>query len=244
MKLDILAFAAHPDDIELACGGTIISQTQKGRKVGIVDLTQGELGTRGTVEQRKVESGNASKILGIQVRENLDLGDGFFQNTIKEQMAVIKMIRKYKPDVIFANAVDDRHPDHKKGANLLKDAFFLSGLEKVVTTLNDDVSTPQTPQTPWRARILLHYIQSKWLQPDFVVDITETFDKKMEAIQAFTSQFYNPDSDEPETFISSKHFLELIRARAIESGNLRGFKYAEGFNMSYTPGVKDILQIF
>jgi len=238
MKLDILAFAAHPDDCELSCGGTIIKQVNLGYKVGIVDLTRGELGTRGTPEQRDIESKNASKILGIHARENLDLGDGFFKNEKKEQLEVIKMIRKYQPDIVFANALSDRHPDHGKGAQLLKDAFFLSGLEKISTELDGQV------QSKWRPRLLLHYIQSQYLKPDFVVDISDSFEQKMKAIKAFTTQFHNPESNEPETYISSPQFLKLLKARAIEFGNLQGFKYAEGFNMSYTPGIKDVIQIF
>lgn len=238
MKLDILAFAAHPDDCELSCGGTIINHVNKGYKVGIVDLTRGELGTRGTAEQRAIESKNASKILGIHARENLDLGDGFFKNEKNEQLAVIKMLRKYQPDIVFANALTDRHPDHGKGAQLLIDACFLSGLEKIASEIDGQV------QSKWRPRLLLHYVQSQYLKPDFVVDISNSFEQKMEAIRAFTSQFHNPESNEPETYISSPHFLKLLEARAVEYGNLNGFLYAEGFNMSYTPGIKDVLQIF
>ncbi len=244
MKLDILAFSAHPDDCELSCGGTIINQVKKGRQVGIVDLTKGELGTRGTPASRAVEAANAAKILGISVRENLDLGDGFFENSKKEQLAVISMLRKYQPDIVFANALTDRHPDHGKGAQLLKDAFFLSGLEKVETELNGKT------QLKWKPRLLLYYVQSQYIQPDIVVDISNSFEQKMQAIYAYTSQFYNPQYKESgkrqaaETFISSPHFIKLLEARAIEYGNLHGFQYAEGFNMSYTPGVKDITQIF
>lgn len=238
MKLDILVFGAHPDDCELSCGGTIINHVKKGYKVGIIDLTRGELGTRGTPEQRAIESKNASEILGIQVRENLNLGDGFFKNETKEQVEVIKMLRKYQPDIVFANALNDRHPDHANGAQLLKAACFLSGLEKVSTELNGQA------QVKWKPRLLLHYIQSKYLQPDVVLDISDCFEQKMQAIKAFTSQFHNPKSDEPETYISSPQFLKLLKARAIEYGNLQGFQYAEGFNMSYPPGIKDITKIY
>jgi len=238
MKLDILAFGAHPDDCELSCGGTIINQVKKGYSVGIIDLTQGELGTRGTPESRTAEAENSAKILGITIRENLNLGDGFFENAKKEQLAVITMLRKYQPDIVFANALSDRHPDHSKGAQLLRDACFLSGLEKVETELNGQT------QIKWRPRLLLHYIQSQYLQPDLVVDISDCFEQKMQAIKAFTTQFHNPQSSEPETYISSPQFLKLLKARAIEYGNLQGFQYAEGFNLSYPPGVKDIVKIY
>lgn len=237
MKLDILAFAAHPDDVELSCAGTIIAEVEKGKTAGIIDLTQGELGTRGSVEQRFKEAAAAAKILGLSARENLNLGDGTFKNSFTEQKAVITAIRKYTPDIVLANAITDRHPDHGKAAELLKDACFLSGLKKIKTKLNGE------EQEAWRPRLLLHYIQSQWINPDVVIDISHTFDKKMESIRAYSTQFYNPNSHEPETFISSPHFIELLKARAIEMGNLQGFTYAEGFTMAYPPGVKSLNDI-
>jgi len=238
MKLDILAFAAHPDDVELSCAGTIISEVQKGKTAGVIDLTQGELGTRGSVELRFKEAEAASKIMGLSVRENLNLGDGTFKNSFTEQKTIITAIRKYKPDIVLANAITDRHPDHGKGAELIRVANFLSGLKKIKTELEGK------EQEAWRPPLLLHYIQSQWINPDFVVDISHTFDKKMESIRAYGTQFYNPNSEEPETFISSPHFLELQKARAIEMGNLQGFTYAEGFTMAYPPGVKRLGDIF
>lgn len=238
MKLDILAFAAHPDDVELSCAGTIIAEVQKGKTAGIIDLTQGELGTRGTVVMRFKEAEVASKIMGLSVRENLNLGDGIFKNDSTAQKAIIKAIRKYQPAIVLANAITDRHPDHGRGAALLRDAFFFSGLEKIETKDNGQL------QTAWRPRLLLHYIQSQWINPDFVVDISHTYEKKMEAIKAYGSQFHNPNSNEPATFISSLQFMKLLEARAIELGNLQGFKYAEGFTMAYAPGVKNLDDVF
>lgn len=238
MKLDILAFAAHPDDVELSCAGTIISEIKKGKKAGIIDLTEGELGTRGSAELRYKEAEAASKIMGLSVRENLNLGDGSFQNNTNTQKAIITAIRKYKPDIVLANAITDRHPDHRRGATLLRDSFFFCGLKKIETEDNGQL------QEVWKPRLLLHYIQSQWLNPDFVVDISHTFDKKMEAVKAYTTQFYNPNSKEPDTFISSPQFLKQLKARAIELGNLQGFDYAEGFNMAYPPGVKSLEAIF
>lgn len=238
MKLDILAFAAHPDDVELSCAGTIIAEVQKGKTAGIIDLTQGELGTRGSPEIRFKEAEAAAKILGLSVRENLNLGDGTFTNDATAQKAVITTIRKYKPAIVLANAITDRHPDHGRGAALLRDACFFSGLKKIETEVNGQ------PQEAWRPRLLLHYIQSQWINPDVVVDISHTFDKKMEAVKAYGTQFHNPNSDEPETFISSPQFLKLLEARAIELGNLQGFTYAEGFTMAYPPGVKSLEHIF
>jgi len=239
LKLDILAFAAHPDDVELSCVGTLIKQVKLGNTVGIIDFTLGEMGTRGTVEQRKEEAQASAKLMGASVREMIDLGDSSFQNSRKEQLAIIQKIRKYQPDIVLTNALDDRHPDHGRGAALLKDAAFFSGLRKIETKDDDGKA-----QQAWRPRLVLNYIQSKYIQPDIVVDITEEWDKKMECILAFKSQFYNPESKEPETYISSPGFLDLIKARAIELGNLNGFKYAEGFTMQYAPGVKDLMKVF
>ncbi|MGG7035531.1 MAG: bacillithiol biosynthesis deacetylase BshB1 [Flavobacterium sp.] len=223
MKLDILAFGAHPDDVELGCGGTIAKEVALGKKVGIIDLTRGELGTRGTAEIRDYEASEAAKILGIQIRENLRMRDGFFTNDEAHQLEVIKMIRKYQPKIVLCNAVDDRHIDHAKGSKLVSDACFLSGLPKIKTQLNGE------EQQAWRPQAVYHYIQWKNLKPDFVVDITGYNETKVQAILAYSSQFYNPDSDEPETPIASKNFQESLEYRAKDLGRLVGVEFAEGF---------------
>jgi bacillithiol biosynthesis deacetylase BshB1 len=222
-KLDILAFGAHPDDVELGCGGTLLAAVAEGKKVGIIDLTQGELGTRGTVADRLKEAMLAGEIIGVAVRENLGMKDGFFVNDQTHQLAIVTIIRKYQPDIILCNAPEDRHPDHGKAAKLVADAAFLAGLVKVQTTDNG------VAQTAWRPSHVFHYIQSRNLQPSFVVDISEHIDKKMASIVAHASQFYNPNSNEPNTFISSDSFLEFIKGRAKEFGQQVGVQYAEGF---------------
>lgn len=223
MKLDILAFGAHPDDVELGCSGTIAKEIALGKKVGIIDLTRGELGTRGSVEIRNQEAANAAKILGVSIRENLDMRDGFFVNDESHQLEIIKMLRKYKPEIVLCNAIDDRHIDHGKGSQLVSDACFLSGLIKIETEINEE------KQEAWRPKLVYHYIQWKNITPDFVVDITGYNDKKVEAILAYSSQFYNPNSNEPETLIASKNFLESLNYRAQDLGRLIGTDYAEGF---------------
>lgn len=225
MKLDILAFGAHPDDVELGCGGTIAKEIALGKKVGIIDLTRGELGTRGSVEIRNRESANAAKILGVSVRENLDMRDGFFVNDESNQLEIIKMIRKYTPEIVLCNAIDDRHIDHGKGGQLVSDACFLSGLIKIETEIKGE------KQDAWRPKLVYHYIQWKNIEPDFVVDITGYNEKKVEAILAYGSQFYNANSDEPETPIASKNFLESLSYRAQDLGRLIGVDYAEGFTV-------------
>lgn len=225
MKLDILAFGAHPDDVELGCGGTIAKEVALGKKVGIIDLTRGELGTRGSVAIRNQESAAAAKILGVLVRENLDMRDGFFVNDEKHQIEVIKMIRKYQPDIVICNAIDDRHIDHGKGSKLVSDACFLSGLIKIATEYNGQ------QQKAWRPKVVYHYMQWKNIQPDFVVDITGYNEKRVEAILAYSSQFYNPDSSEPETPIATKNFLESLNYRAQDLGRIIGTEYAEGFTV-------------
>jgi len=225
MKLDILAFGAHPDDVELGCGGTIAKEISLGKKVGIIDLTRGELGTRGSVEIRNQEALNSAKILGISIRENLDMRDGFFKNDETHQLEIIKMLRKYKPEIVLCNAIDDRHIDHGKGSQLVSDACFLSGLVKIETELNGE------NQEVWRPKLVYHYMQWKNLTPDFVVDITGFNEKRVEAILAYSSQFYNPNSNEPETLIASKNFLESLNYRAQDLGRLIGTDYAEGFTV-------------
>lgn len=223
MKLDILAFGAHPDDIELSCGATIAKEISLGKKVGIVDLTRGELGTRGTAEIRDKEAADAAKILGIDIRENLRFRDGFFVNDEAHQLEVIKMLRKYRPEIVICNAVDDRHIDHGKGSKLVSDACFLSGLVKIETQLDGEV------QQAWRPKQVYHYIQWKNLTPDFVVDVTGFIDKKVESVMAYKSQFYDPNSNEPITPIATKNFKESIFYRAADLGRLINTEYAEGF---------------
>ena len=223
MKLDILAFGAHPDDVELSCGATIAKEISLGKKVGIVDLTRGELGTRGTAEIRDTEAADAAKILGVAIRENLRFKDGFFVNDENHQLEVIKMIRKYRPDIVLCNAVDDRHIDHGKGSKLVSDACFLSGLIKIETSLDGK------QQKAWRPKQVYHYIQWKNLVPDFVVDVTGFMDIKVASLMAYKSQFYDPDSTEPVTPIATKNFKDSILYRAADLGRLINTEYAEGF---------------
>lgn len=223
IKLDILAFGAHPDDVELGCGGTLAKEIALGKKVGIVDLTRGELGTRGSAEIRDREAAAAAKILGVTVRENLNMRDGFFVNDEAHQIKVIEMIRQYRPEIVLCNAVEDRHIDHGKGSKLVSDACFLSGLRRIETTWNGKV------QDTWRPKVVYHYIQWKSLTPDFVVDITDYNDKRIEAILAYSSQFYDPNSKEPETPIATKNFLESLNYRAQDLGRIINVTYAEGF---------------
>lgn len=223
MKVDILAIGAHPDDVELGCGGTIAKVISEGKTVAIVDLTQGELGTRGTNFTRAEEAAEASKILGISSRENLKMKDGFLVNSEENQMKIVKIIRKYQPDIVLANAVDDRHPDHAKAAKLVSDACFLSGLLKIETVYEGE------NQKFWRPKQVFHYIQWKNIQPEFVVDITAFMNKKIEACLAYKTQFYDPDSKEPMTPIATKDFLESLTYRAQDLGRLSGVDYAEGF---------------
>ena len=225
MKLDILAFGAHPDDVELGCAGTILKEVSLGKTVGIVDLTRGELGTRGSAEIRDQEANAAAKILGVSVRENLNFRDGFFVNDEKHQLEIIKMIRKYRPEIVLCNAIDDRHIDHAKGSKLVSDACFLSGLMRIETVVDGE------KQDCWRPKLVYHYIQWKNIEPDFVVDITGFTDKKIETILAYRSQFYDPNSNEPESPITSKNFLESLNYRSRDLGRLTGVEFAEGFTV-------------
>lgn len=231
MKLDILAFGVHPDDVELGCSGTLLAAIAEGKKVGVVDLTRGELGTRGTVETRREEAARAAEIMGIQVRENLGMADGFFQNDETNLRKVIEMIRKYQPSVILANAFEDRHPDHGRSAKLVADAAFLSGLRKIETYSDGQL------QEVWKPAYVFHYIQDRFIAPSFVVDITPFMDKKMEAVLAYSTQFFNPDLNEPQTYISSSQFLETVKARALMMGKRIGVGYAEGYYTEKTPGI-------
>ena len=223
MKVDILAIGAHPDDVELGCGGTVAKLISEGKTVAIVDLTQGELGTRGTNFTRAEEAANSAKILGISSRENLKMKDGFLTNSEEHQMQIVKIIRKYRPEIVLANAIDDRHPDHAKAAKLVSDACFLSGLVKIETVSEGE------KQKPWRPKQIFHYIQWKNIAPDFVIDISNFMEKKIEACLAFKTQFYDPNSTEPMTPISTKDFLESLTYRAQDLGRLSGVEFAEGF---------------
>ncbi len=224
MKLDILAFGVHPDDVELGCSGTLMAALAEGKKVGIVDLTRGELGTRGTPETRKAEAAAAAAIMGISIRENLGIADGFFQNDETNQRKVIEAIRKYRPEIILANAPEDRHPDHGRSAKLVSDAAFLAGLRKIET--KDEAGQLQEA---WRPSYVFHYIQDRFIQPSFVVDITKYMDKKIESVLAYTTQFNSTGGDEPQTYISSPQFLETVKARAMMLGKRIGVGYAEGY---------------
>lgn len=223
MKVDVLAIGAHPDDVELGCGGTIAKLISEGKKVAVIDLTEGELGTRGTNETRALESAEASRILGISARENLKMKDGFINNSQEYQFRIIEMIRKYQPEIVLCNAIDDRHPDHAKAAKLVSDACFLSGLVKIKTIFEGH------EQVSWRPKLVFHYIQWKNVKPDFVIDITEFLDVKIEACLAYKTQFYDPTSTEPMTPIATKDFLESLTYRAQDLGRLSGVDYAEGF---------------
>ena len=237
MKLDILAIGAHPDDVEMSCGGTIAKEIANGKKVGVLDLTMGELGTRGTAEIRKQEAEAAAEILGVEIRENLGLADGFFQNNKKSQMKVIAMLRKYRPEVVFCNAIDDRHIDHGKGSKLVSDACFLSGLRRI------DTEVDGTQQEAWRPKVVYHYIQWKDLIPDIVVDVTGFMEKKLEAVYAYKSQFYDANSDEPDTPISSKNTLESLSYRNKNLGRLIGTEAGEGFTVERYPAVDSIFDL-
>lgn len=234
MELDILAVGAHPDDVELGCGATLAKEISLGKKVGILDLTRGELGTRGSAEIRDQEAKSSAKILGVEIRENLAFSDGFFINDKAHQLEIIKIIRKYKPKIVLCNAFDDRHIDHSKGSKLVSDACFLSGLVKIQTQLNGKV------QEAWRPKQVYHYIQWKNSEPDFVVDVSGFIDTKLSAVKAYSSQFYDPNSKEPSSPISSKNFLDSIIYRAQDLGRLIGTSHAEGFNTERYVAVENL----
>jgi N-acetylglucosamine malate deacetylase 1 len=237
MKLDILVLASHPDDAELCTGGTIAKHISFGHKVGIVDFTKGELGTRGTPEIRLQEAARASEILGLTVRENLGMADGFFKNDEEHQREVIRTIRKYQPEIVLANAMYDRHSDHGRAAALAYDSCFLSGLAKIETTVDGK------PQTSWRPRAVYHYIQSQFIPPDFIVDISDFWKTKVDSYMAYKSQVFDPQSKEPETFISKPQFLKLIEARAIELGHAIGVEYGEGYTVRRQPGIRNLFDL-
>ncbi len=233
MKLDVLAFGVHPDDVELSCAGALLVEIKNGKKTGIIDLTEGELGTRGTGEIRKVEAADAAKILGVHVRENLGMADGFLQNDEAHQRKIITALRTYQPEIVLCNAPEDRHPDHGRSSKLVADAAFLSGLRKIDTDLNG------ISQAAWRPKYVFRYIQDRMLNPDFVIDITDVFEQKIEAIKAYKTQFTGGDSDEPQTYISTPDFLDSVIYRHKWFGKMIGVKYAEGFISEKMLGLKN-----
>jgi bacillithiol biosynthesis deacetylase BshB1 len=237
MKLDILVFAVHPDDAELGCSGTIVKHIALGKKVGIIDLTRGELGTRGSAEMRDQEAADSAAIMGLNARENLRFRDGFFENNEAHQLEVVKMIRKYQPELVLTNALHDRHPDHGRAGDLVNDACFLSGLSKVSTQV-DGVA-----QEAWRPRLVLQYIQDRYIKPDVIIDITPYFETKIAAIKAFKTQFFNPELDEPDTYISSPEFFESVIGRAREFGKTVGATYGEGFTSHKLLGVDNLFNL-
>ena len=239
MKLDILAFGAHPDDVELGCGATLAKEVSNGKKVGIIDLTRGELGTRGTAETRDKESADSAKILGVAMRTNMEFADGFFVNDKAHQIEIIKEIRKYRPEIVICNAIDDRHIDHGKGSKLVSDACFLSGLRKINTKHNDEDDW----QMPWRPKVVYHFIQWKDIEPDIAVDVTGYMEQKMASVLAYKTQFFDPDSEEPQTPISSKNFTDSITYRARNLGRLIGTEFAEGYTVERYPAVDSLFDL-
>ncbi len=245
MKLDVLAFGVHPDDVELSCAGVLLVEKKNGKKTGIIDLTAGELGTRGTGEIRKAEAEAAAKILGVDVRENLGMADGFLQNDETHQRKIITVIRTYQPEIILCNAPEDRHPDHGRSSKLVADAAFLSGLRKIETGING------MAQEAWRPKYVFRYIQDRMLNPDFVIDITDVFEQKIEAIKAYKTQFHaqlteseghpadDTETKEPETYISTPDFLDSVIYRHKWFGKMIGVKYAEGFISEKMIGLKN-----
>ncbi len=227
MKLDILAFGVHPDDVELSCAGTLMVEINNGKKVGVIDLTRGELGTRGTAETRKQEAAAAAEIMGIHLRENMGMRDGFFKNDEEHQLQIIQKIRQYQPEIVICNALVDRHPDHGRSSKLVSDASFLSGLRKIETSLNG------VAQEAWRPKYVFHYIQDRYAEPDFIFDITSVFDRKVESIKAYGTQFsntgVNPNDDEPQTYISTPAYFDTIISRHKMLGKRIGVEYGEGF---------------
>ncbi|MCO5259325.1 MAG: bacillithiol biosynthesis deacetylase BshB1 [Crocinitomicaceae bacterium] len=237
MNLDILAFAAHPDDIEISMSGTLLKHIAAGKTVGIVDLTQGELGTRGTSETRFAEAKRASELMGIHYRTNLNMGDGFFENTAENRLAIIREIRNCKPQIVFANSITDRHPDHARASKLVSEACFYAGLVKIETEMNG------VKQQAHRPKAVYHYIQDRYIDPDFVVDISDFIDKKMEVLSSYTTQFFQANSKEPKTPISGEEFFDFLKGRMADYGRSLGVKYAEGFTAERVIGVDDILAL-
>jgi bacillithiol biosynthesis deacetylase BshB1 len=237
MKLDILAIAAHPDDVELGCAGTLLVHMRAGRKAGIIDLTRGELGTRGSADLRDQEAAAAGKILGLSARENMRFADGFFQNNREHQLKLIAAIRRYQPEIVLTNAIHDRHSDHGRGSTLVSESCFLSGLIKIETF------DGEKKQDAWRPRAVYHFIQDQFIVPDLIVDVSDVWDQKVESIRAYKSQFHDPQSAEPETHISRPDFLQFIEARAMEYGHSVGVRYGEGFTRERNIGVKNLFDL-
>lgn len=235
MKLDVLAIGVHPDDVELGCSGTLIKEVKRGKKVGIIDLTQGELGTRGTIESRYEEAAEAGRIIGVHARENLKMRDGFFKNDEAHQLQVIQVLRKYQPEIVIGNILEDRHPDHGRAGQLVYDACFLSGLRQVKT-----VDENGKEQEKWRPKYLLHYIQDRFYEPDFIVDISDVFEQRMASIKAYKTQFHDPESNEPTTYISNPEFMEAIISRARLLGKRIGVQFAEGFLTKKAIGIDNL----
>ncbi|MEN9987027.1 MAG: hypothetical protein RLZZ585_66 [Bacteroidota bacterium] len=234
MKLDILAFAAHPDDVELSASGTLLHYAAQGKKIGIIDLTEGELGTRGTVADRYAESAAAGKLMGLTVRKNLNMGDGFFEINEENKRKIVEQIRIHQPEIVFANCLNDRHPDHGRGGKLVSDACFLAGLRKIETIV-DGVSL-----APHRPRLVLHYIQDHYIHPDIVMDVTPFMEQKIEVVKAYRSQFFDPNSNEPTTPISGEEFFQFLKGRMMQYGRPIGVDYAEGFTVTRILGTKDL----
>lgn len=237
MKIDILAIGAHPDDVELSCSATLAKEISQGKKVGILDLTKGELGTRGSAEIREQEATDAAERLGVEFRHNLEFSDGFIVNNAASQLEIIKILRKYQPDIVLCNAIDDRHTDHAKASKLASDACFLSGLRKIETIFEGN------HQAAWRPKHVYHYIQWKNIEPDFVVDVTGFMEKKIEVVKAYKSQFHDPDSKEPVTPITSQNFMDSLTYRAMDLGRLIGVDHGEGFTVERYVAVKSLYDL-
>jgi bacillithiol biosynthesis deacetylase BshB1 len=237
MKLDILAFGAHPDDVEISSGATLLKYAKEGKSIGIIDLTEGELGTRGSTEKRYEEAKKASDFLGLKIRENLNMGDGFIAHSEENKLKIIECIRKYQPELILANSVHDRHPDHAKGAKIVAEASYLSGLRKIETEVGG------IPQEAHRPRMLLHYVQDYYLTPDIILDVSDTGKEKLELVKCFGSQFYNPNSKEPKTPISGEGFFDYLEGRMLNLGRELGVRYGEAYTIDRTLGVKDLFSL-
>ena len=237
MKLDILAIGVHPDDVELSCSGTLLKHIATGKQCGVLDLTRGELGTRGNAELRTKEANEAAMLLGVAIRKQLDMKDGFFQQNEEHLLQIIKVLREFRPEIVLANAVSDRHPDHGRAAKLIADACFYSGLVKIQTEVDGE------QQEAWRPKAVYHYIQDNFIHPDFVIDVSDHIETKRKAIMCFSSQFYDPSSTEPVTPISSPEFLETLFAKMSMWGRAIGVKYAEGYTVNRYPGVKDLFDL-
>jgi len=235
MKLDVLAIGVHPDDVELGCSGTLIKEISRGKKAGVIDLTQGELGTRGTIETRFQEAADAARIMGVSVRENLKMRDGFFVNDEDHQLQLIKVLRKYQPEVVIGNVLEDRHPDHGRAGQLIYDACFLAGLKQIKT-----VDDEGQPQERWRPKHLLHYLQDRFYEPHLIIDISDVWEQRLESIKAYKTQFHNPEITEENTYISSPAFLESITARARLLGKRIGVQFAEGFLSKKSIGINNL----